>query len=101
MMNMLKRNQHGQVTGSIQKISTKINAQILVGDGWAGTAYAELMRLSLEVGVYHSQLEGEPGHEETGRAVESLKAAYTALNKKYGSEDERDGGLELQLEPER
>jgi hypothetical protein len=98
---MLQRDGHGRVKGSTRRINTRMNAELLVGDGWEGVAYAELMRLSLEAGAYHSQLEGKPGHEETGRAVEALKAAYKALNEAYGSEDERDGGLELQLVPER
>jgi hypothetical protein len=97
---MLKLNNQGQIVGTVHKINTKINAELLVGDGWASVAYAELMRLSLEVSVYHNQLENKPGHEETGRAVEALKAAYTALNEAYGESDERDGELNLHIRPE-
>ena len=98
---MVVRYRDGRIHSSVRKINTTINAQLLVGDGWPGVAYAELMRLSLVVGAYHSQLEGDVGHEETGRAAEALKAAYTALNEKYGSNDDDEAGLELQLQPDR
>jgi hypothetical protein len=100
---MVVRYRDGRIHSSVRKINTTVNAQLLVGDGWPGVAYAELMRLSLVVGAYHSQLEGNVGHEETGRAAEALKAAYIALNAKYGSDDDDDdeGGLELQLQPDR
>lgn len=95
---MITRDRHGRIKGSHRRINTRINAELLVGDGWEGVAYAELMRLSLEVGAYHNQLDGKPGHEETGRAMQALKEAYQALNKAYGSEGDDQGGLELQLE---
>lgn len=98
---MIARDRHGRMKGSLRRINTRVNAELLVGDGWEGVAYAELMRLSLEVGAYHNQLEGKPGHEETGRAMQALKDAYNALNKHYGSDGADEGGLELQLEPER
>jgi hypothetical protein len=97
---MIKRDGHGQNKGSVRRINTQMKAELLVGNDWEGVAYAELMRLSLEVGAYHSQLEGKPGYEETGRAVEALKAAYKALDAAYGESDEPAGGLELNLEPE-
>ena len=98
---MVVRNSRGEVRGSIRRINTRVSSELLVGDGWEGVAYAELMRLSLEVGAYHSQLENKPGYEETGRAVEALKAAYTALNAEYSSDEDDDGGPELRLQPDR
>jgi hypothetical protein len=95
------RDRQGQVRRSYRKFNTRVNAELLVGAGWQSVAFAELMRLSLEVGAYHSQLEGNVGHEETGRAVEALKSAYNALNEKYGSNEDDEGGLELQLQPDR
>lgn len=97
---MIERNSRGQIKRSVRRINTRINAELLVGDGWEGVAYAELMRLSLEVGAYHSQLEDKPGHEETGRAFEALKEAYKALNDAYGSNEGEGSGLEAELYPE-
>ena len=87
---MLTRNHRGQIVRSTRHINNRISAELLVGDGWEGVAYAELRRLSLEVGAYHSQLEGKPGHEETGQAVEALKLAYKAIDEAYGPEADPD-----------
>jgi hypothetical protein len=97
---MIERDNRGRVRKTTRRINTRINAELLVGDGWEGVAYAELMRLSLEVGVFHSQLEDKPGYEETGRAVKALKEAYKAIDEAYGSDDEDDGDLRDSLKPE-
>jgi len=65
-----------------------MGAELLVGDGWEGVAYAELKRLALEVSAYHSQLENKPGYVETGQAADALKVACEALNTAYGSDVE-------------
>ncbi len=96
---MIRRDNRGQIISSTRHINTRVHAELLVGDGWEGVAYAELMRLSLEVATYHNQLEGKPGHEETGQAVEALKAAYKTLNDAYTSGDEE--GLDLHITPRR
>jgi hypothetical protein len=98
---MVVRNSRGQVRGSVRRINTRLSAELLVGDGWEGVAYAEIMRLSLEVGAYHSQLENKPGYEETGQAITALKAACAALNAEYSSDEDNEGGLELRLQPDR
>jgi|APSaa5957512535_1039671.scaffolds.fasta_scaffold116593_2 hypothetical protein len=99
------RHRDGRVRSTFRNINTRLNAELLVGDGWEGVAHAELLRLSLEVGAYHSQLKSREGYEETvqaaGRAVEALEAACAALNKDYASENNGEGGLELQLQPDR
>ena len=99
------KHREGRVRSTFRKINTRVNAELLVGDGWEGVAHAELLRLSLEVGTYHSQLKSREGYEETvqaaGRAVEALEAACAALNKDYASENNGEGGLELQLQPDR
>ena len=99
------RHRDGRVRSTFRNINTRLNAELLVGDGWEGVAHAELLRLSLEVGAYHSQLKSRGGYEETvqaaGRAVEALEAACAALNKDYASENNGEGGLELQLQPDR
>ena len=97
---MIERNHRGEIRRSHRRINTRGAGELLVGDGWEGVAFAELKRLALEVGIYHNQLEGKPGHKETGDAAEALKAAYLALEKGYGSDDDDDGGLELQLQPD-
>ena len=94
---MITRNHRGQIVRSTRNVNTRIHAELLVGDGWEGVAYAELMRLSLEVGAYHNQLEGKAGYEETGRAVEGLKSAYEALNAAYGSESDLEGDWESRI----
>ncbi|HJM61527.1 MAG TPA: hypothetical protein QF813_08590 [Alphaproteobacteria bacterium] len=81
---MITRNHRNQIVRSTRHINSRISAELLVGDGWEGVAYAELRRLSLEVGAYHSQLEGKPGHEETRQAVEALKLSYKAIDEAYG-----------------
>ena len=99
------RHRDGRVRSTFRNINTRLNAELLVGDGWEGVAHAELLRLSLEVGAYHSQLKSREGYEETvqaaGQAVEALEAACAALNKDYASENNGEGGLELQLQPDR
>ena len=99
------RHRDGRVRSTFRNINTRLNAELLVGDGWEGVAHAELLRLSLEVGAYHSQLKSREGYEEAvqaaGRAVEALEAACAALNKDYASENNGEGGLELQLQPDR
>ena len=102
---MLTRNQRGEIIRSTRRINTRIGAELLVGDGWEGVAYAELKRLALEVGAYHSQLEDKPGYTETGQAADALKAAYIALDAAYSSDVEYEsgvnpvGGLELRVRP--
>jgi len=90
---MLSRNQRGEIVRSTRRINTRVQAELLVGDGWEGVAYAELKRLALEVSAYHSQLENKPGYEETGQAVDALKAAYIALDAAYGSDAEYEPGV--------
>jgi hypothetical protein len=97
---MIERDNRGRIRKTTRRINTRISAELLVGDGWEGVAYAELMRLSMEAGAYHSQLEDKPGYEETGRAVEALKEAYKAIDAAYGSDDEDDGELRDNIKPE-
>jgi hypothetical protein len=100
---MLKHDSKGRPKSSYRRINTRMSAELLVGDGWQGVAYAELRRLSMEAAAYHSQLEDLPGYEETGRAVEALKEAYKAIDEAYGSDDDDeddDGGLWAHLKPE-
>ena len=102
---MLSRNQRGEIIRSTRRINTRMGAELLVGDGWEGVAYAELKRLALEVSAYHSQLEDKPGYAETGQAADALKAAYIALDAAYASDVEYEsgvnpmGGLELRVRP--
>jgi hypothetical protein len=97
---MIERNHRGEIRRSNRRINTRVSGELLVGDGWEGVAFAELKRLSLEVGIYHDQLEGKPGYEETGLAAKALKDACLALDRAYGSEDDDDGELELKLQPD-
>ena len=79
-----KGSRHG--SHSVRNVNTRISAEMLVGDLWHEVAYAELMRLSLEVNVYHIQLKGKPGFTETGQAFEALQAACEALADEYSEE---------------
>jgi hypothetical protein len=83
---MISRDPRGNVTGTRRHINTKINAEMLLGDDWHQVAYAELLRLSLEVNAYHTQLKGKPGHEETGQAFASLQSACDALVEEFGED---------------
>ena len=102
---MLTRNHRGEIVRSTRRINTQIQAELLVGDGWEGIAHAELKRLALIIGAYHSQLENKPGHAETRQAADALKAAYIALDAAYASDVEYEsgvnpmGGLELRVRP--
>jgi hypothetical protein len=97
---MIERNHHGEIRRSHRRINTRVSGELLVGDGWEGVAFAELKRLALEVGIYHEQLEGKPGHEETGHAAQSLKDACLAIDRAYGSEDGDNDGPGLKLQPD-
>lgn len=90
---MIKRDNRGKIQASWRRVDTKIQAELLVGDGWEGVAYAELLRLSLEVQAYHSQLNGKPGFSETGEAAELLRKAAQEIQAAYDEPD--DDGLPL------
>ena len=102
---MLTSNQRGEIIRSTRRINTRMGAQLLVGDGWEGVAYADLTRLALDASAYRSQLEDKPGYAETGQAADARKAAYIALDAAYGSDVEYEsgvnpvGGLELRVRP--
>ncbi|MEP1199903.1 hypothetical protein [Tateyamaria sp.] len=87
---MIKRDERGRIKASWRRVDTRIHAELLVGDGWEGVAYAEILRLSLEVQAYHSQLDGKPGFEETGEAVALLKRAAQAIQKAYDEPEDED-----------
>ena len=94
---MLTRNHRGEIVRSTRRINTQIQAELLVGDGWEGIAHAELKRLALIIGAYHSQLENKPGHAETRQAADALNTACAALENAYGSDAEPVGGEELRI----
>ena len=71
-------------------VNTSVHAELLIGKGWEAVAHAELKRLALVVGTYHQQLEGNPGYDETGRALIALKEAVEALENAL---DEGDDSL--------
>ena len=92
------RDQNGRIRRTLRRINTRVASELLVGDGWQGVAYAELMRLSLEVSSYHQQLKGKPGFDETGRAAQALKEAYEALNRAYSEEDGENGDFQIAID---
>ena len=89
----MTRNHHSEIVRSTRRINTRMQAELLVDDGWEDVAYAELKRLALEVGTYHSQLENKPGYAETGQAADALKVACEALKAAYGSDVEYAPGV--------
>lgn len=85
---MITRDSRGRTVKSHRSVNTRINAELLIGHGWEEVAYAELLKHSIEIGAYHSQLEGKPGYEETGQAVELLKAACDKLLDEYADTEQ-------------
>ena len=55
-----------KLQGTRRQISTRINAELLVGYYIYNLAYAELMRFRPEVEAYRTQHKDELGYEETG-----------------------------------
>ncbi|WP_108838412.1 hypothetical protein [Tateyamaria sp. Alg231-49] len=90
---MIKRDNNGQIKASWRRVDTRIQAELLVGDGWEGVAYAELLRLSIEVQAYHSQLDGKPGFSETREAAALLKRAAQAIQSEYDEPHDEDSLL--------
>ena len=78
---MIRRNHRGDITSTTRSLHSRINAHILAGSDWQSVAHVELIRLELEASAYHSQLEGRPGYDELGRAVEALREAHRAIEK--------------------
>ena len=50
---MINRDHRGNIRSTHRAVNTKLNAEILLGDDWQDIAYAELLRLTLEVNAYH------------------------------------------------
>ena len=71
-------------------VDTVIKGQLLVGRGWEAIAHSELKRLTVEVGIYHQQLKGNPGFDETADAILSLEAACEAIAEKANVSEEDD-----------
>jgi len=76
---MINRDHRGNIRSTHRAVNTKLNAEILLGNDWQDIAYAELLRLTLEVNAYHVQLRDKPGYEETGTAYAALQSACDAL----------------------
>ena len=76
---MINRDNRGNIRSTHRAVNTKLNAEILLGNDWQDIAYAELLRLTLEVNAYHVQLRDKPGYEETGTAYAALQSACDAL----------------------
>jgi hypothetical protein len=76
---MINRDHRGNIRSTHRTVNTKLNAEILLGNDWQDIAYAELLRLTLEVNAYHVQLRDKPGYEETGTAYAALQSACDAL----------------------
>ena len=92
---MITRDRQGNVRHTHRRVNTKVNAEMLLGHDWEDIAYAELLRLSLEVNAYHTQLRGKPGYKETGEAFTALQAACDAFLEEDDETDcndnQRDG----------
>ena len=76
---MIRRDREGRVVESRRYMDTRVGGELLLGDGWEAVAHAELKRLALQIGIYHQQLKGCAGYEETGAAIEALDEACNAL----------------------
>ena len=76
---MIRRDRDGRVLESRRTFDTRIHGELLLGDGWEAVAHAELKRLALQIGIYHQQLKGCAGSQETGRAIDALEEACEAL----------------------
>ena len=83
---MIRRDHRGNLQGTRRHVNTRINAELLVGDDWHDVAYAELLRLSLEVNTYHTQLKDKPGYDETGRAFQALQSACDAFVEEFSDD---------------
>ncbi len=68
----------------MRRVHTSLRSELLVGDGWEAIAHAELKRIKLELLSYHNQLEGKPGYDNTGIAIDALKMAAQELEVEYG-----------------
>ncbi|MBT6668015.1 MAG: hypothetical protein HN738_07950 [Gammaproteobacteria bacterium] len=82
---MINRDSRKGNLRAVRTLNTRIQTELLIGPDWEVLAHAELKRLALEVGTYHTQLEDAPGHEETGRAVIALNAACRAIEECSGA----------------
>ena len=56
----------GNLQGTRRQISTRIYAELLVGDYFHNLAYAELIRFLPEVEAYRTQHKDKLEYEETG-----------------------------------
>ena len=90
---MIERGHRGKVSRTRRQVKTRINAEILVGEDWQDVAYLELMRLSLEVNAYHTQLKGRIGFEETGKALQALQEACDAFQEAFGEDSDEQNSL--------
>ena len=77
---MIRRNRRGDIIESRRSINTRVGGELLIGDGWESVAHSELKALSVTVGIYHHQLAGCAGYEETGQAIQALEKACEALS---------------------
>ena len=88
---MMEHDRQGNLQRTRRHVSTRLQAEILTGNDWREVAYLELLRISLEVKVYHEQLRGRLGYEETGKAYDALQAAVDAFVDDASDEQDTNG----------